>query len=106
MGLVERDPVKPSRELRALFESRQPPPGSHEYLLRHLIGRVGLEAKAPERTVDAVGVGDNELGERVLITGACSSNQLMLGACPAGHRVVISTDRQGARGCVAPPQSL
>ena len=106
LRLVERDPVEPSRELRAFLESRQAAPGAQEHLLRHLVGLVRVEPKPPQRAVDAVGVDHDELRERVLVAGARPPNQLMLGGRRAAHRAVIPPDRRARTRTWRPPSRL
>src|ERR1700733_10219760 len=69
LRFVERDPVEPGRELRALLETREAAPGAQEHLLGHLVGLARLQTEAAQRAVYAVSVERDQLRERVLVAG-------------------------------------
>jgi hypothetical protein len=75
---VERDPVKPSRQPRAPLEARQAPPRPEEHLLRDVLGLLGVEPEPSQGSVDLGGVSDDDLRERVLVTGSGTLDQRLL----------------------------
>jgi hypothetical protein len=78
LGLVERDPVEPRRELCARLEAIQSAPRPQEHLLGDILGIARLEPEAPQGAVHAVGVAHDDLLERVLITGPSPLDQRRL----------------------------
>ena len=61
------------------LEPVQAPPGTDEHLERDLVGLIGIQAEAPQRSVHLVGMGRHQRGERVLVAGAGAVDQLLLG---------------------------
>jgi hypothetical protein len=96
LGLVERDPVQPRRELRPFLKTSEAPPRAEKHLLCNLVGLLFAEAEAPERPEDTRRVHRDQLREGILVPGTRSPNKLMLRDRRGTHRAVIPREEPGA----------
>ena len=103
LGLVERNPVKPGRQLRTPLEAVESAPGAQEYLLGDLLGVAGRHAEATQRPVYAIAVNlDDALkGAGVLSPGPLDQIRLV-GIRGRAHRPA-SRPNSARRGIAQSP---